>query len=90
LAYYLVHCHVPGITLEQLAAIQRSVQQTSERISAGGQPVRLIRSTFVPSESHVMYLFEAPRAKLVRDVNELAQMPFSRIVEALDLGAASA
>jgi hypothetical protein len=32
-----------------------------------------------------MCLFEAPNAQRVREVNEEAQIPFTRIVEALDL-----
>ena len=44
-----------------------------------------IRSTFVPGESHVMCLFEAPSPDLVEDVNRAAGIPFVRVVEALDL-----
>jgi hypothetical protein len=32
-----------------------------------------------------MCLFEAENPQLVRDVNETAQIPFTRITEALDL-----
>jgi hypothetical protein len=32
-----------------------------------------------------MCLFEAPNASLVREVNETAKIPFTRIVEAADL-----
>jgi len=44
-----------------------------------------IRTTFVPGEAHCMCLFEAENADYVREVNETAQIPFTRIVEALDL-----
>jgi Protein of unknown function (DUF4242) len=47
--------------------------------------VRYIRSTFVPSESRCMCLFEAPNSELVKELNEKAKIPFTRIVEALDL-----
>jgi len=52
---------------------------------AEGKPVRYIRTTFVPGEAHCMCLFEAENADHVREVNETAQIPFTRIVEALDL-----
>ena len=39
----------------------------------------------MPGEARVMCLFEAPNAQRVKDVNEAAQIPFNRIVEALDL-----
>ncbi len=59
--------------------------ETSNRFTEQGKPVRYIRSTFVPGEGHCMCLFEAPNAALVREVNETAKIPFTRIVEAADL-----
>ncbi len=47
--------------------------------------MRYIRSSWVPSEAHVMCLFEANNPQSVRDVNEAAGIPFTRIVEAMDL-----
>jgi len=64
---------------------QRTAIATSQRFSSEGQEVRYIQSTFVPGESRCLCLFEAPTRELVRDVNDSAQLPFSRIVEALDL-----
>ena len=43
------------------------------------------RSTFVPGEARCMCLFEAPNPENVKELNEKSQIPFSRIVEALDL-----
>lgn len=82
---YMVDRDLPGITMEQLAAAQRAAIETSQRFTAEGQPVRYLRSMFVPGESRLMCLFEAPDAARVRAVNERAQLPFTRIVEALDL-----
>ena len=47
--------------------------------------MQYIRSTFVPDESKCMCLFEAPNAGPVKELNESAKLPFSRIVEAVDL-----
>jgi hypothetical protein len=82
---YMVDRNLPGVTMEQLAAAQQAAIETSRRFSAEGKSVRYIRSTFVPGESHCMCLFEAPNASLVREVNEAAKIPFTRIVEAHDL-----
>ncbi len=82
---YLVDRFVPGITLEQLATAERAAAAMSERYTANGKPVRYLRSTFVPTEGHCMSLFEARTAKLVQEVNEAAQVPFTRIIEALEL-----
>lgn len=85
MAIYMVERDLKGITMDQLAAAQRAAIETSTRFTAEGKPVRYIRSTFVPGESRCMCLFEAADAQIVRDVNEAAHIPFSRVVEALDL-----
>jgi hypothetical protein len=82
---YLVDRDLPGITGEQLAAAQQAAIATSQEFSQAGKSVRYIRSTFVPGEARCMCLFEAPDAALVEGVNRAAQLPFTRIVEALDL-----
>ena len=81
---YMVERDLPGITMEQLAGAQQAAIATSQRFSAAGRPVRYIRSTFVPGEARCMCLFDAKSADDVKKVNEAAQLPFVRIVEALD------
>jgi hypothetical protein len=85
MSVYLVDRNLPGITMDQLAAAQKAAIETSQRFTSEGKHVRYIRSTFVPGEAHCMCLFEAADPQLVKDVNEAAQIPFSRITEALDL-----
>lgn len=82
---YMVDRNLPGITMEQLAAAQKAAIDTSRRFTAEGKPVRYIRSMFVPEEAHCMCLFEASNAAVVKEVNEAAKIPFTRIVEAADL-----
>ena len=82
---YIADRNLPGVTLEQLAAAQKAAIETSQRFTEEGKPVRYVRTAWVPSESHVMCRYEAPDAQLVRDVNEVAGIPFTRIVEAMDL-----
>jgi len=82
---YIADRNLPGVTLEQLAAAQKAAIETSQRFTEEGKPVRYVRTAWVPSEAHVMCMFEAPDAQLVRDVNEVAGIPFIRIVEAMDL-----
>ena len=85
MAVYLVERSLPGITMEQLGAAQKAAIDTGRKYTAAGKPVRYIRSTWVPSEAHCMCLFEAPNADLVKQVNDEAKIPYTRIVEAADL-----
>lgn len=89
MAVYMVERNLAGITMPQLAGAQQAAIATSRRFTADGTPVRYIRSTFVPGEARCMCLFDASSADDVKKVNEEAQLPFTRIVEALDLTPAS-
>lgn len=85
MAVYMVERDLPGITMEQLAAAQKRAIQTGKELTAEGKTVRYIRSTFVPGENRCMCLFEAPNPEHVREANERAEIPFTRIVAAEDL-----
>ena len=82
---YMVERDLPGIEMEQLAAAKRAAIKTSVEFTANGKAVRYIRTTFVPGEAHCMCLFEAANPELVKEVNQAAQIPFTRVIEALDL-----
>lgn len=85
MSVYMVDRDLPGITMDQLAEAQKAAIETGQRMTAEGQPVRYIRSMFVPGEAHCMCLFESEDAEHVRVLNETAGIPFTRIVEAYDL-----
>lgn len=85
MAVYMVERELPGVSMEQLAAAQQAAIEIGRQFTAEGKNVRYIRTTFVPNEARCMCLFEADNAGLVQEVNEAAQIPFTRIVEALDL-----
>ena len=82
---YMADRNLPGITKEQLAAAQKAAIETSQKFTAQGKPVRYIRSMFVPGDAHCMCLFEASNAELVKQVNDAAKIPYTRVVEAEDL-----
>lgn len=85
MAVYMVDRDLPGISMEQLGDAQRRAIDWSQRYQSEGRNVRYIRSTFVPGESHCMCLFDAPNAELVAQLNDDAEIPYTRVTEALDL-----
>jgi hypothetical protein len=85
MAVYMVDRSLPGITMDQLAAAQKAAIDTAKQFTAEGKPVRYIRSTFVPGESHCMCLFEAGSPEAVKELNDKAKIPYTRVVEAADL-----
>ena len=85
MAVYMADRDLPGITMEQLAAAQQAAIKTSEEFTAEGKSVRYIRSMFVPEEDHCMCLFESDSPELVKQVNDKAGIPYTRVVKAMDL-----
>lgn len=82
---YMVERELKGISMEALGAAQKAAIDTAGQMSAGGIPVRYIRSTFTPSDGRCMCLFEARDAAEVRQLNDTARIPYTRVVEAQDL-----
>jgi len=85
MAIYMVERELPGITNDGLAGAQKAAIASAQKSTTSGTPVRYIRSTFVPGEARCMCLFEASTPDAVRDVNESAGLPVTRIDEALYL-----
>lgn len=85
MSVFMVDRDLPGISMEDLAAAQQRAIATAKQFKAEGKDVSYIRSTFVPGESHCMCLFDSADAQLVAELNDVAQIPYTRITEALDL-----
>jgi Nickel responsive protein SCO4226-like len=76
---YLVERYLPGRDRDWLeAALARLPKQTSG--------VAYLGSLYVPSDESCFCRFEAADAESVQEANELARVPFARIVEATELG----
>ena len=82
---YMVERNLKGIAITDLTAAQQLAIQTSKQYAAKGTPMRYIRSTFAPEDGRCMCLFEAANADSVKRLNDEAKLPYSRVVEALDL-----
>jgi hypothetical protein len=85
MAVYLVDRDLPGITLDGLVVLLRATLATCRDFTSAGTPVRYLHGLFVPGEARCLCLFEADDEAAVAAVNERAELPFTRIVEALDL-----
>lgn len=85
MSVYMVERKLPGISMEQLAGAQKAAIETSKKFTTEGKPVEYIRSMYVPGEDKCMCLFEAQNAETVKQVNDAAKIPYTRVVEAMDL-----
>lgn len=82
---FMVERSLKGIPMDQLAAAQQRAIRTAADMSAGGTPIRYIRSTFVPDSGKCMCLFESEKSETVEALNRRAEIPFDRVTPALDL-----
>jgi Protein of unknown function (DUF4242) len=80
---YLVERYWPGVTSEALAEALRRGRLVMEEMSAEGTRVRNISCTLIPGEEVVFSLYEGPSPASLRQLNERAGIPVSRIVEAV-------
>jgi hypothetical protein len=76
---------LPGATIASVEALRQAAEASCRALAAEGRPVRYLRSVFTPGDSRCRCLFEAASADLVRELNESAQLPYNRILLALDL-----
>ena len=82
---YMVERSLQGIAMGDLAAAQKRAIETAARMSREGTPVRYVRSVFVPESGQCMCLFQGSSAGDVERLNREAGIPFTRVVQAMDL-----
>lgn len=80
---YLVERYWPGVTSELLVEALKRGRRVMEEMSSQGTRVRDISCTLIPSEEVVFSVYEGSSAAEVRQLNERAGIPVSRIVEAI-------
>ncbi|MCR9149098.1 MAG: DUF4242 domain-containing protein [Rhodobacteraceae bacterium] len=85
MSVYMVERDLKGISMEDLAGAQKAAIATAAEMTGQGDAIRYIRSTFAPEDGRCMCLFEGKDAAQVRRLNDTAGLPYSRVVEALDL-----
>jgi hypothetical protein len=81
---YMVERILPGASIDAVQAIRRVLEEACRAFAAEGNAVRYLRSTFTPGDSRCRCLLEAADADVVEQLNEAAQIPYSRIILAVD------
>jgi hypothetical protein len=80
---YLVERYWPGVTGEQLLEALGRGRRVMKQMSDEGTRVRDISCTLIPGEEVVFSVYDGPSAAAVRELNERAGIPVSRIVDAI-------
>jgi hypothetical protein len=80
---YLVERYWPGVTRDLLVEALSRGRQVMEQMSREGTLVRDISCILIPGEEVVFSVYAGPSAAAVRQLNERAGIPVSRIVEVI-------
>ena len=79
---YMVERHLPDFPPEQLPAAAAAAKQKSTELSAEGQEVRYVRSTYVPVGEKYYCLFEGASPEAIAEVQKRAGLPYEKIHDA--------
>ena len=82
---YLVERYWPGVTSELLLQALIRDRRAIEQMSCEGTCIRNVTCILIPGEEVVFSVYEGPSAAAVRQLNERAGIPVSRIVDAIEL-----
>jgi uncharacterized protein DUF4242 len=85
MALYVVERDLGNVAPEQLRRLQQDVATACRQLTAAGQRIRYISSAVVPADALSVDLFGSESVELVERAHAAAGVPFSRIVEILDL-----
>ncbi|MGH7399614.1 MAG: nickel-binding protein [Candidatus Rokuibacteriota bacterium] len=85
MALYVVERDLSRVPPEQLRLDQRDLASACIQLKAQGRHIRYISSAIVPADGRALDVFGAEKAELVKEAHAAAQVPYSRIVEILDL-----
>lgn len=81
---FVVYRQLPGLTPASLHALGRALTEAAGRAQAEGERLRYVRSIYIPSRGQCLCVFAAETADVIARVNEIAQVPFTSIDEALE------
>ena len=85
MSVYMVERDLKGISMEDLGGAQTAAIAEAAKMRGEGSRIDYIRSTFAPEDGRCMCLFDGENAAQVQSLNDRAGLPYTQVVEAMDL-----
>lgn len=82
---FVVKRDLPGVTPEALQSAGLRAKSCCSEMTSEGKPVRWVRSFFLPETAQTHCYFEAPSRAAVEEANQRARIPFTQIVEVVEM-----
>jgi hypothetical protein len=86
LSLFLAERYVPAGSRQLVVADVARAKRASAELADEGTVARLVNSTLVPEDETCFALFAAGSAREVRVLLDRAEIPYHRIVEAIQIG----
>ena len=83
--HYLVEHRLPRITRAELAMLQAALSSACARLTARGESVSYLGSTFLPASERLLSLFESSSPDAVRRATVSSQAPLAGLEVAITL-----
>jgi hypothetical protein len=80
---YVVERYLPGLDQVELRCSLERLGPATEQLREEGIRVRYLGSTIVPADEACFCQFEGPSEDAIAEANRRADLPFSRVVEAV-------
>jgi hypothetical protein len=85
MAMFIVQRDLPGITPEAMQSAALRSKTCCAEMTEEGQPVRWIRSFFLPNTMQTNCYYEGATAEVIKEVNRRAGIPYSAIADAVEV-----
>jgi uncharacterized protein DUF4242 len=85
MACFVVKRDLPGITPEMLQSAGVRAKTCCAQMTKEGEAVRWIRSFFLPETAQTHCYFEAANKTAVEEANNRARIPFTSIIEVVEM-----
>jgi hypothetical protein len=80
---YLIESYLPRSRAAELPTVVARLRDATEALTAEGERVRHLRTTFLPSDELCFHLLEAEAAATVGEASRRAAIQPARVVQAL-------
>ena len=81
---YLVEAYIPHSHAQEARAAGRRARAAAEELSREGEPIRYVRTTFLPEDETCFHLFEAASTDAIEEVSRRAELGRGRVVPAVE------
>lgn len=87
---FVASCRATGMTVDDARAVHGALVATCARMTAGGEEIQYLRSSYLPVRQRWFGVFAAETTHAVRRITRIAQLPTVEVHRAVEFCAPTA